>query len=374
MNVGRVLSIVAFFSLYNILMFYLGWNGLIWLKAVFSFQQDALYWLVLAVLSYAYILGRMIKLLSWLSIIGSMWFGFVQYGLLLFPLANLAVWVLGLMDIPEQTSIVVVGTVIAIILAGIFITGLYNAYSPIIRKYQVTIPKKTEMKKLRIAVASDMHFGKLSGIAHAKRLVKMMNRINPDIILLPGDIIDDEPEHFQQKNMGAIMKQLHAPLGIYGVLGNHEYYGREIPAFLKEMEKVDIRILMDEVIQIGNSFYLLGRKDKTDSKRKSFAQLANESELDVSLPLIAMDHQPAELKEAQGNGIDIIVSGHTHRGQMAPNHLITRRLFELDWGYMKKGQLHAFVSSGFGFWGPPLRIGSRSEILEIVVEFTEKEG
>jgi len=355
-------------------MFYLGWNGLIWLKAVFSFQQDALYWLVLAVLSYAYILGRMIKLLSWLSIIGSMWFGFVQYGLLLFPLANLAVWVLGLMDIPEQTSIVVVGTVIAIILAGIFITGLYNAYSPIIRKYQVTIPKKTEMKKLRIAVASDMHFGKLSGIAHAKRLVKMMNRINPDIILLPGDIIDDEPEHFQQKNMGAIMKQLHAPLGIYGVLGNHEYYGREIPAFLKEMEKVDIRILMDEVIQIGNSFYLLGRKDKTDSKRKSFAQLVNESELDVSLPLIAMDHQPAELKEAQENGIDIIVSGHTHRGQMAPNHLITRRLFELDWGYMKKGQLHAFVSSGFGFWGPPLRIGSRSEILEIVVEFTEKEG
>ncbi len=372
MNVGRVLSIVAFFSLYNILMFYLGWNGLIWLKAVFSFQQEALYWLAVAVLSYAYILGRMVKLLSWLSIIGSIWFGFIQYGLLLFPLANLAVWVLSLMDIQVQTSIVVVGTITAIILAGIFITGLYNAYSPIIRKYKVTIPKKNEMKKLRIAVASDMHFGKLSGIAHAKRLVKMMNRINPDIILLPGDIIDDEPEHFQKKNMGAIMNQLHAPLGIYGVLGNHEYYGREIPAFLKEMEKVDIRILMDEVIQIGNSFYLLGRKDKTDSRRKSFDQLVNE--LDGSLPLIAMDHQPAELKEAQENGIDIIVSGHTHRGQMAPNHLITRRLFELDWGYMKKGQLHAFVSSGFGFWGPPLRIGSRSEVLEIVVEFGEKEG
>ncbi|WP_404819683.1 metallophosphoesterase [Sutcliffiella horikoshii] len=372
MKFGRVLSIVAFFSLYNILMFYLGWNGLVWLKSIFSFHQESLYWIFITILSYAYILGRMVKPLSWLSIIGSIWFGFIQYGLLLFPLANLAVLILSLLDIQERTSIVVVGTVTAIILAGIFISGLYNAYSPIIRKYEVTIPKKAEMKKLRIAVASDMHFGKLSGIAHSKRLVKMMNRIKPDIILLPGDIIDDEPEHFQKKNMGAIMKQLHAPLGIYGVLGNHEYYGREIPEFLKEMEKADIRILMDEVIQIGHGFYLLGRKDKTDSRRKSLDQLVNE--LDGSLPLIAMDHQPAELKEAQESGVDLIVSGHTHRGQMAPNHLITRRLFELDWGYMKKGQLHAFVSSGFGFWGPPLRIGSRSEVLEIVVEFEDKEG
>ncbi|WP_404450501.1 metallophosphoesterase [Sutcliffiella horikoshii] len=355
-------------------MFYLGWNGLVWLKAIFSFQQEALYWIVIAILSYAYILGRMVKALSCLSIIGSIWFGFIQYGLLLFPVANLAVWVLSILGVQEQTAVIAVGTVTTIILTSIFALGIYNAYSPVIRKYEVTIPKKADIKKLRIAVASDMHFGKLSGVAHAKRLVKMMNRIKPDIILLPGDIIDDEPEHFQKKNMGAIMKQLHAPLGIYGVLGNHEYYGREIPAFLKEMEKVDIRILMDEMIQVGNSFYLLGRKDKTDSRRKSFDQLVRDSEIDGSLPLIAMDHQPAELKEAQESGVDLIVSGHTHRGQMAPNHLITKRLFDLDWGYLKKGQLHVFVSSGFGFWGPPLRIGSRSEVLEIVVEFEGKEG
>lgn len=374
MKIGRVLSIVAFFSIYNILMFYLGWNGLVWVKAMFAFNYDWMYWFGIAILSYAYILGRMVKPLSFLSIVGSIWFGFIQYGLLLFPVANLAVWLLGLTGVPGETAIVLVGTVTAILLAAIFAFGLYNAYSPVIRKYEVSLPKKAGLKKLKIAVASDMHFGKLSGVAHAKRLVKTIGRIHPDIILLPGDIIDDEPEHFQKKNMGAIMKQLHAPLGIYGVLGNHEYYGREIPEFLNEMKKVDIRILMDEVIQIENSFYLLGRKDKTDSKRKSFEQLVNEKELDKSLALIAMDHQPAELKEAQENGVDIIVSGHTHRGQMAPNHFITRRLFELDWGYLKKEQLHAFVSSGFGFWGPPLRIGSRSEVLEIIVKIEEKEG
>ncbi|MEA3320235.1 MAG: metallophosphoesterase [Bacillota bacterium] len=355
-------------------MFYLGWNGLIWLKAICSFQQETVYWLAITIFSYAYILGRLVKPLSWLSIVGSIWFGFIQYGLLLFPVANLVVWVLDLTGVPGQTSIVMVGTVTAIMIAFILIFGLYNAYSPVIRKYEVTIPKKTEMKKIHVAVASDMHFGKLSGVAHAKRLVKMIDRIKPDIILLPGDIIDDEPEHFQKKNMGAIMKQLDAPLGIYGVLGNHEYYGKEIPQFLKEMEKVDIRILMDEVILVGDSFYLLGRKDKTDLRRKSFQQLVNDKDIDVSLPLIAMDHQPAELKEAQESGVDLIVSGHTHRGQMAPNHLITKRLFELDWGYLNKDQLHAFVSSGFGFWGPPFRIGSRSEVLEIVVKFEDREG
>ncbi|KMJ59282.1 phosphoesterase [Bacillus sp. LL01] len=355
-------------------MLYLGWNVLVWLKVMFSFQHEWLYWLAIAIFSYSYILGRMVKPLNWLSAIGSVWFGVIQYGLLLFPLANFAIWVLSFSGVPSQTTIPLVGTFTAVLLAVIFACGLYNAYSPVIRKYEINIPKKNQFKKLHIAVASDMHFGKLSGVAHAKRLVKTLERIKPDIILLPGDIIDDEPEHFIKKNMGTVMKQLHAPLGIYGVLGNHEYYGREIPAFLKEMEKVNIRILMDEVIQVGDSFYLLGRKDKTDSRRQSFKQLVSNMKLDSSLPLIAMDHQPAELKEAQENGIDLIVSGHTHRGQMAPNHLITRKLFELDWGYLKKGQLHAFVSSGFGFWGPPLRIGSRSEVLEIVVEFEEKEG
>ncbi|WP_432816082.1 metallophosphoesterase [Sutcliffiella horikoshii] len=374
MKVGRVLSIVAFFSIYNILMFYLGWNGLVWLKAMFSFQQEILYWITVTVLSYAYILGRMVKPLSALSVVGSIWFGFIQYGLLFFPLANFAVWILGVCGVPGDTAVVWVGTVTAIMLAGVFAFGTYNAYSPVIRKYEVSIPKKNKMGKLHIAVASDMHFGKLSGVAHAKRLVKTMERIKADLILLPGDIIDDDPKHFQKKNMGAILKQLHAPLGIYGVLGNHEYYGREIPAFLNEMKNVDIRILMDEVIQIGESFYLLGRKDKTDIRRKTFNQLVKDMELDGSLPLIAMDHQPAELKEAQENGVDLIVSGHTHKGQMAPNHFITRRLFELDWGYLKKGQLHAFVSSGFGFWGPPLRIGSRSEVMEILVKFEGKEG
>jgi hypothetical protein len=220
---------------------------------------------------------------------------------------------------------------------------------------------------LSIAVASDMHFGRLSGVAHLKRLVKKVKSINPDLILLPGDIIDDELEPFIQKNMGSIMSELKAPLGVYGVLGNHEYYGGQIPQFIEQMKNINIKIMMDEFLTIEDSFHLLGRKDKTDKARMTFEELL--SGIDRSYPIIAMDHQPSEIKQAQENGIDVLFSGHTHRGQMAPNHFITRKMYELDWGYLKKEQLHTFVSSGFGFWGPPMRIGSRSEILQIEITF-----
>ena len=102
---------------------------------------------------------------------------------------------------------------------------------------------------------------------------------------------------------------------------------------LQEMDKIDIRILLDEVITIEDAFYLVGRRDKTERDRQSFEKLM--STVDKSMPVIAMDHQPFELKQADA-GVDLLLSGHTHRGQMAPNHIVTRRMYELDWGYAQK--------------------------------------
>lgn len=366
-----VLSIFAFFSLYNILVYYLGWNVWIWASTAFHWEHPILFSLIVAITAYSYIIGRLLKLLSFLSIIGSYWFAVVQYGLLLFPISNLTVFLLKWSPLSEEAAIIWTGNVTLIIFMLLMALGTFNAYSPVIRSYEISIPKKViNHKELKIAVASDMHFGKLSGRAHVGRLVKTVKSMNPDLILLPGDIIDDDPKQFVRKQMGEILKNMHAPMGIYGVLGNHEYYGREIPAFLEEMKKLDIRILMDEVIQVEESFYILGRKDKTDSRRKPIKDLVEN--LDHNLPIIAMDHQPTQLKEAEESGIDIILSGHTHRGQMMPNHLITKRMFEMDWGYLKKNSLHAIVSSGFGFWGPPIRIGSRSEVVELKVSFLQE--
>lgn len=93
--------------------------------------------------------------------------------------------------------------------------------------------------------------------------------------------------------------------------------------------------------------------------------------VDTSLPMILLDHQPIDLKQAQDNGIDLQVSGHTHMGQIFPAHLITGQIYDLDWGLLIKDNYHLIVSSGFGTWGPPLRIGTSSGIVSITLKFNK---
>ncbi len=371
MNVRFILSSLVFIFVYNGMLIYIGWNGWIWLQFLLIDLVEInlfVYSLMIIMLGYAYILARFIKGLPFLKIIGACWFAVIQYALLFLPLANIAVLLTAFLGVDRGTSVIVTGWAVVTGFIFIFSYGIYNAYSPVIRSYQITIPKKgTNQSTLKIAVASDMHFGTLSGKAHLNRLVALIHGLKPDLILLPGDIIDDDPKPFVQKGMDQVMKELTAPMGVYGVLGNHEYYGGQIPQFIKLMNDIDIKILQDEIIELKGQCYLVGRKDKTDKKRKSIKQLVKE--LNHDLPIIMMDHQPFQLDDAMKNKVDVIVSGHTHRGQMAPNHLITKRMYELDWGYKKKEQLHAFVSSGFGFWGPPIRLGSRSEIVVIDLVF-----
>ncbi|WP_035178428.1 metallophosphoesterase [Alkalihalobacterium bogoriense] len=365
------LQVFIVLAIYHVLTFYIGWNITIWIKTTFTFHQPLLSIFIFAILSYSFLLARYLHFYGIFKIIGSLWIGFFQYAVLLFPFANLIVLLFTFTTIPIEIVITSAGYITFIMFLCIFGIGLYNAYQPIIRNYSLTIKKnKGQLTSLKIAMASDMHFGTLSGLRHAKRLVKEVNEMKPDLILLPGDIIDDDLKVFLRKNMSDVLAKFNAPLGVYGVLGNHEYYGGDKEKFVEEMRKIGITILEDEIIPIQDKFIIIGRKDKTDKQRKTITELVTNTKT-YHLPTILMDHQPYDLNEAMINGIDISLSGHTHRGQMVPNHIITRRIFEIDWGYKKKDQLHAIVSSGYGFWGPPLRLGSRSEIIEIDITFTD---
>jgi predicted MPP superfamily phosphohydrolase len=367
-----LINFMTIIIVYSAITFYIGWNGWVWLHSVFDLQDKWIYGLVVSLISYSYIIGHFTKKVPLFKMIGSYWFGLFQYAILFLPLSNLVAFVLIFADLSKTSVINWVGGAVLISFVILFIFGTFNAYSPVVRTFSLVIPKQVgNLTELRIAMASDMHFGRLSGIRHIRRLVRNVNALKPDIILLPGDIIDDDPEPFTQKKMGDVMKELSAPLGVYGVLGNHEYYGGGIPKFLQEMERIGITILLDQVLKIADSFYLAGRKDKTDRNRLPIEAIL--TDIDPSLPIIMMDHQPAEITHAQENRVDLLLSGHTHRGQMAPNHLITKRIFENDWGYLQKSQLHSIVSSGYGFWGPPLRIGSRSEIIQIHLTFLKRE-
>ncbi len=359
LSIMRILFGILAIAIYSGITFYLGWNLRAWLLSIQQFRWPIVYWTFLFFVSYGYFIGKLHPLLTPLTVLGSYWMFFLQYGLILCIIANLIIKF-------SPLSTKMVGTGVVGLLVILLIAGTYFAYSPVVRNATIEINKPGE--DMRIVMASDFHLGLLSGTGHLEKFVKLSNEQKPDLVLLPGDLVDDSPQRFINKGMGEVMKNLQATYGVYGVPGNHEYYGNEIPEFKQAMAESDVRILMDETILVDNRFYLTGREDLTNKNRLALNELQPENQ---ELPWFVMNHTPMDLDEPANLGVDFHVSGHTHRGQMWPNHFITERIFELDYGHRQKEQMHALVSSGFGFWGPPTRLGSQSELWVIDVKFSE---
>lgn len=369
--------LVVVLLVYSSLNVYIGWHGLYYWQALGSPPSTAAYLIVFAVIAVSYLLGRIPRSGPpgrLLKVIGSYYFAVFEFAVLLLPAADLAAWLLRLSGMPPRTTVLAVGTAALAILIVLLLRGSWNAWNPIVRTYEMTIDKPAGgLEELRIAVASDLHLGNVVGNRHLGRMVERMNAMQPDLILLPGDILDDVIEPFLRNGMARTMERLRARFGIYAVLGNHEYYGGHIEEHARQMESIGVRLLRDEVAEAADgAFYVAGRKDKTAETAEEGGRLATAALLagvDKSRPVFVMDHQPYEFALTAAAGADLLVCGHTHRGQFAPNHWITRRLFELDWGYMRKDKMHVVVSSGYGSWGPPIRLASRSEIIELIVRF-----
>jgi predicted MPP superfamily phosphohydrolase len=373
-----IVRITIMLIIYSSINFYIGWHVTEWLRVIGVAYIPALFWSLFGIIAYGYIGGRiplpsMIKPLGrLLKVVGSYYIFIMEMGFLLFLVGDLVGLFVRLAGSYTDDYTIYAGSTILAILIILLVIGSRNAWSPIVRHYELTIDKPAggAHKEWTVAVASDLHLGNVVGRRHLRRLVDRVNAMDPDLILLPGDVIDDTIEPFIRNKMSELLGELRAKHGIYAVLGNHEYYGGHIDPYLIEMNKIGIRVLRDETVEIAGSLYVAGRKDKTaesadPSNRLAVGELL--SPLNLNKAVILMDHQPTKFSAAADAGADIMLSGHTHRGQFAPNHLFTRRIFELDWGYMRKGLMHVVVSSGFGTWGPPIRIGSRSEIIQLKI-------
>ncbi|THF79486.1 metallophosphoesterase [Cohnella fermenti] len=360
---------------------YIVWNGGLYLEALWPEYPKLLYWLLMGLFAFSYILGRIRfrpKALSrFLKVVGSYYFVVFEFGVLL----SLVVDVIGggakLLGIYPDRYALVAGSIALAALLLLLAVGSWNAWTPIVRRYEVAIDKRAGvLDKLEVVVASDLHLGNVVGNRHLDRLLRIVDRIEPDLILLAGDVMDEDIEPVIRNRNDERLGRLRARYGAYAVLGNHEYYGGHAEEFVGRMRSVGIPVLRDETTLVADgAVQLVGRKDKTAESADPDGRLpmkALTEGLDPALPILAMDHQPYQYAAAAEAGVDLLVSGHTHRGQFAPNHWITRRLFELDWGYLRKDRMHAFVSSGFGTWGPPIRLASRSELLHITVRFKEE--
>lgn len=263
--------------------------------------------------------------------------------------------------------------VAAIVLVFLIILyGSWNARNPRITHYNISIPKEAgEIKQLHVVMVSDIHYGELVDERRLENLVAAINRQKPDLVLMPGDIIQ-QGQTSLTADVIKTLGQLKPKLGTYASLGNHEYFGGQVNNTVTELEKSGIHVLRDQYTEIANSLYIVGLEDSagarfSNQKRKSLAEVL--TGIDKKIPIILLNHQPVDLSAAQEQGVDLQLSGHTHGGQIFPANLITSAIFEQDWGYLQKGTLQLIVSCGFGTWGPSLRIGTRSEIVDLTINF-----
>ncbi len=248
---------------------------------------------------------------------------------------------------------------IALLIIGIFTYGNTNYHHKKKVMLDVNIDKPMG-RPLRIVGISDLHLGYTIGRDEAAKWVDMINKKKPDMVLIAGDIIDSDTRPDMEDKVYEELRRIEAPLGVYACLGNHDYYAG-VKQSAEFIELSGITLLKDTAVLVDNRFYVIGRDDRTNPKRKSLSDIV--SGLDKSKPMILLDHQPYQLEEAQNEGIDLQFSGHTHNGQVFPVNLITGSLYERSYGYIKKGETNIYVSSGIGLWGGKFRIGTSSEFV-----------
>jgi predicted MPP superfamily phosphohydrolase len=201
-----------------------------------------------------------------------------------------------------------------------------------------------------------------------RKLSERINRIPRDIVIIGGDFFDGDLASVLSEGVELDKTRITAPLGVFAVTGNHDYFGN-IDKAVEYIAARGIRVLMDECVTVGG-LRIAGREDVhgvqvTGKERMSLRRILGEK--GGKYPLIVVDHTPGSIAESVDAGALLHLSGHTHAGQMWPIGMITSRIYPLDWGYRIIGKTHCYVSSGYGSWGPPIRIGNTPEIVKISI-------
>ncbi len=380
-----VFSVILF--IYGALNYYIGLRGWQAVGSHITGLNATIYWLFFWLLAMSYLGARLIgkflptRIDQALTTIGAFWLAAMFYFVLILTVIDLIPlfdkWLgflpAGIQNNPQTAP--VVGLVILAIVTGLLVYGFWNARHPEVRHYDLTIQKQAgSLNRLHIVMVSDIHLGTIVHNGQLVKMTEMINKLQPDLVLFAGDIIDENIETFVEQKMTDSFRQLKPKLGTYAVFGNHEYIGGHAEEADRYLREAGVKVLRDHSVKVAGSFYVIGRDDRsgqrfTGVQRQKLAELM--SGIDRSLPVILLDHQPVNLEEPEKQGVDLQLSGHTHRGQMFPNQFITGRIYEVDWGYLRKGNLQVIVSSGFGTWGPPIRVGNTPEIVDIVIHFNQ---
>jgi hypothetical protein len=292
---------------------------------------------------------------------GALWLGVIAIAFTIFVLKDIA----QLFFSEPSKFMTLLALFLVLVTSGL---SLYNASRPLeIKEIKIPIEKiNPKLSGFSIVQLSDLHLGILKSEKWLQRIVERTNELNPDLIVITGDLIDQDIRRFE--GFCEVLKRLKSKYGIYAITGNHEFYAG-MDNFLTIAKKCGFSILRNEKVTVANSIEIVGVDDDTG---KSFAGVGADlvsaiQKCEQGKPIILLSHQPKNFKKAIGMGVDLQLSGHTHAGQILPMNLIILLVFKYPFGLYSASSSFIYTTSGTGTWGPPMRLFSRSEIVKIVL-------
>jgi uncharacterized protein len=259
---------------------------------------------------------------------------------------------------------------IALILFGIAalisLGGLINARVIRERRIAVKLPNLPESWRGRKALlVSDLHLGNVNGAGFARRIARRARRLDPAIIFIAGDLYDGS--RADAERLAGPLFELEPPLGVYFAEGNHEDYG-DAAGYCAALRRGGIRVLRNEVVDV-EGVKVIGIPYADSVYPMHFATFLEGLQLDPTQPSILLNHVPNRLPIAEKAGVSLQLSGHTHGGQIFPFTWFTQRAFgKFTYGLQRFGNLQVLISSGVGTWGPPMRVGTEPEVVQITFE------
>ena len=236
--------------------------------------------------------------------------------------------------------------------------------------YEIRLQGKKDISDIKLVMISDLHLGSIGSEDRLKEIVDEINALQPDLVCIAGDFFDTDFAAIQDPDAALkTLQTLHPTYGTYACLGNHDA-GKTHDQMTAFLNAANIRLLNDAYTVIDNRLVLVGRRDGSpiggygEEKRKPLSEFF--TGVDSALPVIVLDHNPANIHE-YGAETDLILCGHTHKGQVFPGNLITDLMYTVDYGYYQKDPQspQVIVSSGVGTWGMPMRVGTDCEIVTI---------
>ena len=323
--------------------------------------------------------------------IGNYWFGCMLYlglAILLVEIMLFAVRRVRKKDFIQMQRVrQVQGGIALALVCAVCIYGMVNADTLRVTDYEVALDGKGE--NMTVDLLADLHLGYNTDPAYIEQTAQAVNAMQPDLVVIAGDIFDNEYEAVPEpERIAAALASMRSTYGTYACWGNHDVSepilagftwdtadaDKDDPRMTGFLEKAGITLLEDEAVTLANGVQLVGRKDPSRSRKLDSVRLAPEQllePLDPEQPVFVIDHQPKELNELAAAGADLDLSGHTHDGQVFPGNLLMPLLWDNPCGCVQVGGMYSVVTSGLGVWGPDMRVGTRSEIVRITVRFTD---